>query len=98
MYLLDDRKEMINYWKFKEDALDRTLGELAFEEAMESIRRTAQFSGLLIFYFVLKKPKRSLKQVLLVQQPEFEFRYFHPQVKVSMAVSALFNVVVKFSK
>jgi hypothetical protein len=51
---------------------------------------------ILILHFILKKPKHSLKQVLLVQQPEFEFRDFHPQVKVDVAVSTLFNVVVIF--
>jgi hypothetical protein len=31
--LLDDIKEKKRYWKLKEEALDRTCGELALEEA-----------------------------------------------------------------
>jgi hypothetical protein len=31
---LDDLKEKRVYWKFKEEAQDRTCGELAVEEAM----------------------------------------------------------------
>jgi hypothetical protein len=33
--LLDDLKEKRRYCKFKEEALDRTCGELALEEAMD---------------------------------------------------------------
>ena len=32
---LDDLRETRGYWKFKEEALDRTCGELALEEAMD---------------------------------------------------------------
>jgi hypothetical protein len=33
--LLDERKEMRGHWKLKEEALDRTVGELALEEAVD---------------------------------------------------------------
>ena len=33
--LLGDLKEMSGYWKLKEEALDRTCGELAVEDAMD---------------------------------------------------------------
>jgi hypothetical protein len=33
--IFDDLKEKRRYWKLKEEALDRTHGKIAFEEAMD---------------------------------------------------------------
>jgi hypothetical protein len=38
MQLLDDLKETRRYWKLKEEAQDRTLGELSLEEAIDLSR------------------------------------------------------------
>jgi hypothetical protein len=68
MQLLDDLKETRRYWKLKEEAQDRTFGELSLEEAMDLSQDRQildlRFIHSFVFFSTVEKVKSHMQNII----------------------------------